>query len=147
MASTINRLSARFCDHCGPGQHHDGGGLYLLASESLAKSWAYRFKRDGAGHWMGLGSYNDYKLAAARKRRDEARRQHRDGANPIEQRKAERAKVKAEAAKLVSFTEAAAGYIRDNRASWRSAVHARHWNQTLRDYVLPTLGPLSVGTA
>jgi integrase len=145
MASTINRLTVKFCDDCGPGQHHDGLGLYLLVNKSLAKSWAFRFKRDGLGHWMGLGSYNDYTLNEARKRRRQVRQLHNERINPIESRRAERAAAAAEAAKRVTFSQAAEGYIKDNRASWRSEVHARQWKQTLRDFVLPTLGPLPVG--
>jgi integrase len=44
----------------------------------------------------------------------------------------------------MSFAEAAAGYVEDNRASWRSKVHLKQWNTTLRDYVFPVLGSLPV---
>jgi integrase len=99
----------------------------------------------GRSREMGLGSANVYGLAEARERNRRYQQQIDDGVDPIEQRKIERAAAAAERAKLVTFAEAAGGYINDNRSGWRSAVHARQWAQSLRDHVFPAIGSLPAG--
>jgi hypothetical protein len=49
-----------------PGLHADGGGLYLYVSKSGARSWIFRWKRDGRPRDMGLGALNTVSLAEAR---------------------------------------------------------------------------------
>ena len=46
--------------------HTDGGGLYLYVSKSGARSWIFRWKRDGRPRDMGLGALNTVSLAEAR---------------------------------------------------------------------------------
>jgi len=149
MASMHNKLSAAFVARCNkPGVVNDGGGLYLSIHQTgagVTKSWTLRFKLNKIKYEMGLGSADLYSLAEARERARHYRQMKDRGINPIQHRKDERAAVKAEAAKRVTFTEAAQGFITDNRAGWRSEVHARQWDQSLRDHVFPVLGPLPVG--
>ena len=64
---------------------------------------------------------------------------------PIAHRQERRATERAEAAKRMTFAEAAAGLLRDKRGNWHNHKHAAQWEGTLRDYALPTLGPLPVG--
>ena len=44
----------------------DGGGLFLQVSERGAKSWIFRFKKDGRLRVMGLGPVHTVSLAEAR---------------------------------------------------------------------------------
>ena len=60
MVRVIDRLTVAYCEGCGPGQHHDGRGLYLVCAPTrdgadLAKSWVFRFKHHGVPRRMGLG--------------------------------------------------------------------------------------------
>jgi len=149
VARAIDRLTVRFCEDCGPGQHHDGRGLYLECviakdGQGLNKSWVLRFKIGGVSRRMGLGSYTDYTLAEARKRRREFRHLAHQGINPIQDRKDKRAAAKAEQGKRMTFKEAAAGYIEDNKARWRSEVHLKQWRSSLSRYVYPVIGDLQV---
>jgi len=149
MKKQIDRLTVKFCDGCGPGLHHDGRGLYLVCGAAkdgtgLAKSWVLRFKLGGVPHRMGLGSYADYTLAEARKRRREFRSLRDQGINPIQHRRDARIAVQVEAAKRMSFSEAAEGYIKDNAKAWRSPLSLRQWEQSLRDHVFPAIGSFPV---
>lgn len=52
---TVRRLSSRSVDSAKPGKHSDGGGLYLVVSETGARKWVLRFMRDGKAREMGFG--------------------------------------------------------------------------------------------
>jgi len=83
-------------------------------------------------------------LLEARKRASERRLQRHDGIDPIEARRAERLKVRLEAAKTITFKECAEGYIKAHRAGWRNGKHASQWEATLATYAEPIIGKLSV---
>jgi len=147
MASTINKLSATFVvKNTKVGRKNDGGGLYLQTAqvgERVTKAWLFRFKLNGRKREMGLGSVNTYSLAEARERARLCRQLVDQGIDPIAQRQERGAAARAEAAKRLTFAEAAAGFLRDNRSSWRNGMHAAQWDASLRRYMLPALGPLS----
>ena len=50
------------------GRHSDGGGLYLRVQSGGRKSWSFMWKRDGVQREMGLGSFQDVSLKAARQK-------------------------------------------------------------------------------
>lgn len=56
-----------------PGRYRDGQGLILQVATSGAKSWIFRFERDGRERWMGLGPAHTINLAAARRAAQDAR--------------------------------------------------------------------------
>ena len=72
------------------------------------------------------------------------RKQLLRGIDPLEARDAERAQVRATAARSVTFRECAEKYIADRESTWRNDVHRRQWRSTLGSYVYPTIGELSV---
>jgi integrase len=82
---------------------------------------------------MGLGSFPDVSLAEAREAARIARKQARDGLDPIEARKAA-------GRATPSFTRCAAEYIRAHRRGWRNAKHGRQWVSTLKAYARPVIG-------
>lgn len=144
MARQIGRLTAVQLGRLPAGMHGDGGGLYLRVGASGARSWAYRFMLGGQAREMGLGPLHTVGLAEARKRAAECRLRRLDGADPIAARAAERLRLRAEAAKAISFRECAAAYIAANRAGWRNAKHAAQWDATLAAYAYPAFGGLAV---
>jgi integrase len=148
MASSIHKLSAAFVSRANRvGRFNDGLGLYLQCSKigkRVTKAWLLRFKLNGRKREMGLGSVHVYALAEARERARHCRQLIDQGIDPIEDRKTQRAAAQAEAAKQLTFAEAAAGYIEDNRASWRNGKNVAQWEASLRDYILPELGKLPV---
>src|SRR5690349_1463445 len=85
MARTFRQLTARrVVTEQRPGLYADGGGLYLQVSPGGAKSWIFRFQRQGRRRDMGLGSASVFALADAREKAARARRLVAEGQDPIE---------------------------------------------------------------
>ena len=60
-----------------PGMLADGDGLYLQVTRASARSWIFRYFRNGKSREMGLGSLKAVSLAAARLKAAECRRPRR----------------------------------------------------------------------
>jgi integrase len=143
MAKTVGKLTAlKVARELAPGFHADGAGLYLQVTTSGAKSWVYRFSFRKQKRYMGLGSLSA--VADARTKAAECRALLQDGIDPIEERNAHRAQAALNAAKAITFKEAAGQYINAHRAGWKNAKHASQWENTLAAYVYPIIGALSV---
>jgi hypothetical protein len=146
MARNVARLSDLSVKRAKkPGMYPDGDGLYLQVTkkrDSVAKSWIYRFMLDGRAREMGLGSLTTVDLKEARAKAAKCRALRDADVDPIEERKAARAKAKLEAAKSVTFGECVKSYIAARKPGWRNAKHAQQWENTLRTYVDPILGAL-----
>jgi integrase len=127
-----------------PGMYADGGGLYLQVTRNGAKSWIFRFQLAGKRREMGLGSLSTLTLAAARERAQEARRDVLSAIDPIDAKRTRDAQKALEAARLMTFEDAATEYVRTHRAGWRNVKHAGQWTSTLRTYVFPTIGKLPI---
>jgi integrase len=117
----------------GPGLHAVGGvaGLALQVEPSGARSWVLRARIAGKRRMMGLGGYPDVKLADARRLAREAREAIDRGQDPIEDRKAAKARLLAEAGRLLTFEAAAKDYIATHEASWKNQAHRQAWRHTL----------------
>lgn len=122
-----------------PGFHGDGGGLYLSIVGG-SRTWMFRYKRVGKGHWMGLGPDNLVGLAAARDAAIDARRLLRQGIDPIEHRRAAKEAAKAEAAPAKTFQIVAGEYIAAHKAGWKNPKHGAQWEATLKAYAFPLFG-------
>ena len=145
MPRQINRLSALAVSRVKKlGLYPDGGGLYLQIAAGGSKSWIYRFMLDGRARTMGLGSLLAVPLADARGRAAEARALRASGIDPIEARNAERATARLNAAKAITFKDAAERYIEAHAAGWRNAKHIAQWRSTLETYAYPVFGSLAV---
>jgi integrase len=138
-AKKVERVKAK-------GRYGDGEvpGLYLQVSENGAKSWLLRFEIRGKRRWMGLGSAAVFSLKEARERARLARQKLADGIDPLELRRAERAKQALLAAKALSFREAAQRYYEQHESKWTNRKHASQFVNTLAQYVHPILGSLDV---
>ena len=66
----------------------DGGGMYLEITTQGGKLWRLKYRFDGKGKLLALGTYPDVTLATARQKRDDARKLLAEGIDPSEQRKA-----------------------------------------------------------
>ena len=136
-----------------PGRYGDGAGLYLLVRSRHAKFWLFRYTRSGKMREMGLGPAKGRTALPLSQARAKARQLHaavREGRDPLAEREAEKAKAQADAAKAkaaaMTFVEVADMYIAAYEQSWRSLKHRQQWYSTLRDYVLPAIGDLPVGS-
>jgi integrase len=127
-----------------PGLLNDGKGLSLRIAGGGTKSWVFRFMLAGRAREMGLGSVGDVTLAEARDLARDARRLCKQGVDPIEARRAQRAAQRVARAKTMTFQECATAYIAAHQTGWKNKKHARQWQQTLEDYVCPVFGSLPV---
>jgi integrase len=130
-----------------PGRYRDAGGirgLYLQVGPTGGKSWLLRFERDGRERWLGLGPLSVVDLRMARERAKAARLLILDGIDPIDHRKAERAKAAAAKARLLTFREAAAAYRDQHEGKWRNAKHRTQFTNTLKAYAYPVLADMAV---
>lgn len=103
MTREIGKLSAAQINLLGPGLHSDGGGLYLNISTTGARSWIFRYMLNGRAREMGLGPTHTIRLAEARKRAAQCRRQRLNGVDPIDNRRARRTVASPGAATAITF--------------------------------------------
>src|SRR5262245_45143367 len=126
-----------------PGLYGDGDGLYLQVSHN-GKSWIYRYRINGRGRYLGVGSATAIGLKRARELAAEPRRLHAEGIDPIEAKRAQRAAAAVNAAKLVTFRQCAESYITAHEHTWKSATHRQQWRSTLESFVYPLIGNFPV---
>jgi integrase len=130
-----------------PGMHGDGGNLWLQVTGDAkrpARSWLFRFGRDGRERYMGLGPYPDVALQEARDKAQDARRLLREGKDPIEVKRSNEAAAALALAKGMTFRQCAEAYIEAHKDSWKNAKHAAQWPSTLEAYAHPVFGDLPV---
>lgn len=123
MYRSLHKLTARAVQHAKPGHHSDGGGLYLYVRESGARSWVFRYQRDGKRHELGLGSCLAVSLSVARRVSAEYRERIALGLTPSER-----------AATPPEWGFCVDSYIESHRAAWKNGEQAHQWEQSLADY-------------
>jgi integrase len=115
----------------------DGGGLYLEISPSGGKWWRLKYRFGGKEKRLSLGIYPDTGLAAARAKRDGARKLLAAGVDPGEHRKAEKAAGEHKAAN--SFEVVAREWFAKQSPTW-AASHAAKIMLRLENDIFPWLG-------
>jgi len=118
---------------------YDGLGLYLLVQPQGGKLWRLKYQFDGKEKLLSLGSYGDVLLKEARRKREEARELLREGKDPSQLRKEQKA------AQILAATNSYEAVARMWHAHWKGNKNAKHAAGVLarleRD-VFPTVGPL-----
>lgn len=117
----------------------DAGGLYLEISPAGSKRWFWKFYPDGKESRLALGTYPAVSLKAARMGRDEARKAREQGANPVQQRKAERLATSISSANTF---EVVAREFHQSKAEGWSAIHAGRWMRLAEKEAFPYIGTL-----
>src|SRR5262245_44134945 len=144
MARMLHRFSAVGVDATkAPGYYSDGGGLYLRVAPGGTRAWIFRFTIAGKTRDAGLGPYPTVSLSKARAQAGRCRDLVAAGVDPIEARKKEREAAVAEN-RIMTFRDCAAAVIASQEAGWRNAKHRQQWVNTLKTYVYPHIGDLSV---
>jgi integrase len=158
-----NKLSAAKVAKCTkPGYLLDGGNLYLQVTPRasvaegtrqapasvVSKSWCFRYRDRAMGKQreLGLGPFPDVSLEEARVKAGELRVLLLKGKDPMAERQAQRTAIKVEAAKVMTFDEAAANYIEGKKSGWKNEKHAAQWENTLTTYASPIIGSLPVAS-
>lgn len=127
-----------------PYKLQDGQGLFLEVRPSGSKFWRYRYwKADGKDGLYTIGEYPAVSLSDARKEREWAREQVKEGRNPTQVREAERMERIGDAA--TTFEGVAREWIEHNRESW-SARYCEQAETFLASDVFPTIGAFPIKT-
>ncbi|MGB7280525.1 MAG: integrase arm-type DNA-binding domain-containing protein [Pseudolabrys sp.] len=145
MGALGGRLSSLTVKHARkPGMLADGDGLYLQVTRANARSWIFRYYRNGKSREMGLGSLKAVSLAGARLKAAACRGLLADGTDPIAARDAKRTQQALEDARAITFDQCAEAFITAHGAAWKNQKHFAQWKATLRTYVSPVFGSLPV---
>src|SRR6266480_3631106 len=144
MPKRARGLTAKAVETLDKGYYADGGGLYLQVTENGGRSWVFRYQRNGKRHDMGLGPVYLVGLAEARRLTLECRRCLFEGIDPLERKRSRVLAAAVQAAKTITFREAAEQYIAANHQAWHSRDHHARQGGRLRDWVYPVLGTLPV---
>ena len=93
---------------------------------------------------MGLGTLEMVSLAEARDAALAARRQIRDGIEPIHAKRQKELELRGR--NRSTFREVAEMYVAAHKAGWKNAKHALQWDATLKAHAFPVLGDKPVST-
>ena len=128
------------------GYHAVGGvpGLHLQVTPTGATTWILRAQVGARRRDIGLGGFPEVSLAQAREKARETREQIRQGIDPVVERKAAQARLRAVDAKALTFDEAARKFLASKTREFRNPKHAAQWASTLATYASPVLGKLPV---
>lgn len=121
-------------------------GLQLIPSKTKGRGkWNLRFVSPVTGKRrdMGLGTYPDIGIAAARRAALEARDLIASGGDPLEAKRAAELERRLETT-MPSFEQAGRKVFEEISPGFRNVKHIRQWIGTLETYVFPKIGRLPV---
>jgi integrase len=117
----------------------DGNGLHLEIAPTGARLWRYRYRIGGKENVFAIGTYPEVPLAAAREKRDDARRLVKEGIHPSHNRKTERIKAVYEGSN--TFRAIALEWLAANKPHWAARSH-RQRERILDLDIFPHIGAL-----
>jgi integrase len=148
-AKELSALDVKRLVHPGKGRNVTyavGGvsGLILQVTPAGARTWLLRTQVGEKRREIGLGGFPDVTLATARERAREAKDQIRQGIDPIEEKKAAKAKLVAAQRRGLSFSDAVDQCLAAKLDAFRNAKHRQQWRNTFDTYAMPELGKMLV---
>jgi integrase len=106
-----------------PYKRSDGQGLYVLVTVTGARLWRFKYRFNGKEKLLTVGAWPEVSLKEAREKRDDARKQLRDGIDPHANKQA--AKIAAAADPLESFEDVAQEYYGRHARTLSEATRVR----------------------
>lgn len=119
-------------------------GLYLQLAPKGGRTWILRMLVGGRRRDIGLGGFPTVTLAQARDKAREARDKVERGIDPVEERKAAKARLIDAQRKGMLFNEAVDKALAAKLDAFRNEKHRAQWRSTLDNYALPEIGTLPV---
>jgi integrase len=121
----------------------DGGGLFLLVNTDGTKYWRMAYRFDGVQRLLAFGKYPEITLAAARKKRMEARDKLNAGIDPAEAKRADKAEKAAASAN--TFEKLARAWHATRLDTWRESTAKDTINRLEKD-IFPEIGKLPIAS-
>lgn len=113
----------------------DGEGMHLLINPNGSKYWRLQYRFGGKQKMLALGVYPTVTLAAARKRREIAKKLVSDGIDPAEKKKED----KIEQSGSTTFESVARDWHASCSKKWSSS-HSERVLKSLTDNLFPSIG-------
>jgi integrase len=132
LYNALNQMTARSLDK---GKYADGQGLWLVKRDKQFGKWMLRVVLSGKRREMGLGRWPDVSIAEARERAAAARRQLRDGIDPIFDRQKSKRTVK-----RLTLKDAIDKCFDARKAQLKREGDAGRWLSPLKTHIIPKLG-------
>ena len=120
-------------------------GLYLQLAPKGGRTWILRMLVGGRRRDIGLGGFPTVTLAQAREKAREARDKVERGIDPVEERKAAKARLIEAQRKGMLFGEAVDKALAAKLDAFRNEKHRAQWRSTLDNYAIPHIGGTPVG--
>ena len=120
-------------------KYSDEKGMYLEVTPSGGIHWRMKFRFQGKENIFSIGAYPDTTLAQARRIRDEARLNLKDGINPNEAKKQKKLQVD----ESTLFRALAMEWMEDRKAVIKEATYLRDLSVCEKD-LFPALNALPV---
>ena len=120
-------------------RYSDEKGLYLEVTPSGGRFWRLKYRFNGRESTLTIGSYPEISLAQARRARDEARLNLKDGINPNEAKKQKKLQVD----ESTLFRALAMEWMQDRKAVIKEATYLRDLSVFEKD-LFPALGDMPI---
>jgi len=141
MARPKHKLTSAELKAKAPGKYSDGGGLWFHSRNDGGAQWFLRYTIFGRRHEMGLGSFPDVTLKAARDEADKWRAVVRDGKDAIKERERQRREAESN---MHILRDIALDAFESRKAELKGDGKAGRWFSPLELHVLPKLGKMPV---
>ena len=110
---------------------HDGRGLYLLVRANGARHWRLKFYLAGRERLLALGEYPDVTLARARQKAGEARNLIREGIDPVQNGREQKALLVNAAQQ--TFAVIAEEWLGKKSKKWTEGHLEQNWTHSSRN--------------
>jgi len=123
----------------------DGGGLHIIVMPTGKKLWRFKYKYNGKGKLMSLGSYPDVSLKVAREKHSDLMKLVKNGSNPVGEIKMSKLIIAGTFSDLDSFETVAREWHRKtkNTLNWKP-VYSNLVLRRLEMDVFPALGYIKI---
>lgn len=132
----IEKLTDAECRNAGPGERHDGGGLFLYVKDTGSRSWKFRWTEtvDGKAKRskMGLGAYPAVSLKRSREKAQECRKAVAEGRDPRN--------LWAKPARSKTFKDMTYEFFDLYKGKLKGDGEAGRWLSPLKTHVFPKIG-------
>jgi integrase len=124
------------------GLHSVGGvaGLQLQVTASGVRSWILRVKIGDKRRDIGLGGYPEVSLSLARERALEKKSIIAQGVDPIEEKRASKARLVASQRNTITFDDAADKVHETKSKEFKNEKYKAQWISAIRMYASPIIG-------